>query len=84
MTTRKPPVKVEPGQIWADKDRRHKGRTCRVIETDGHHAMLEVVTEADALDTARSTVGRRNRVLVDELGVRGYRLVSQTGQESTR
>lgn len=79
MTTRKPLIKVVPGQIWADKDPRHEGRTVRVVETDNIRlATLEVI--ADSIKTwpgKTSAIGRKSRVLFDDRGLRGYRLVSQ-------
>lgn len=71
MITRKPPIKVVPGQIWADTDPRDYGHHVRVVE----------VNEVQA--TVVSTVpngwrsGRPSRVLYDEHGLRDYRLVSQ-------
>lgn len=68
MTTRKPTIKVVPGQIWADKDPRSAGRKVRVLEVDGvRHAIVQSPTG----------LGRKSRVLYDERGLRGYRLVSQ-------
>lgn len=76
MTASKPPVKVEVGQTWADKDQWNQGRTCRVVRLDGRHAVLAVVTEAtNKPKYLRSTVGRTSSVLYDERGVRGYRLI---------
>lgn len=79
MPTRNPPIKVVPGQIWADKDPRHEGRTVRVVEADGvRYAVLEVVADSSKTWPGKSSaIGRRSRVLYDDRGVRGYRLVSQ-------
>lgn len=66
MSAAKPPVKVQPGQVWADKDRRSAGRTVRVLEIDGRHAIVQSPTG----------LGRKSRVLHDENGLRGYRLVT--------
>lgn len=78
MTASEPPAKVEVGQIWADKNQWHHGRTCRVVRIDGRHVVLVVVTEAtNKPKHLRSTVGRTSSVLFDERGVRGYRLISE-------
>lgn len=84
MTTRKPTIKVVPGQIWADKDPRHEGRTVRVVEIDGvRHAVLEVIADSSKMWPGKSSaIGRRSRVLFDEHGLRGYRLVSQPEGEA--
>ncbi|ACU71905.1 hypothetical protein Caci_2996 [Catenulispora acidiphila DSM 44928] len=68
MTTRKPPIKVVPGQIWADKDPRSAGRTVQILEVDGIRF---------AIVKSPSGLGRRSRVQYDERGLRGYRLVSE-------
>jgi hypothetical protein len=63
-----PTIKVVPGQIWADKDRRSTGRTVQILEVDGiRYAIVQSPTG----------LGRRSRVQYDERGLRGYRLVSQ-------
>lgn len=63
-----PVVKVAPGQIWADKDKRSAGRKVKVLEVDGiRYAIVQSPTG----------LGRKSRVLYDEHGLRGYRLVSQ-------
>lgn len=82
MTARKPPIPVRAGQIWADTYHGSKGRTVRVVETDYRHAIVEVVTNATGPGAA-NTVGRRNRVLYDDRGIRGYRLVANTGGSAT-
>lgn len=76
---RKPPIKVVLGQIWADKDPRHEGRTVRVVEIDGvRHAVLEVIADSSKTWPGKSSaIGRRSRVQYDQYGLRGYRLVSQ-------
>ena len=68
MPARKPTIKVVPGQVWADKDPRSAGRKVRVLEVDGRHAIVQSPTGT----------GRNSRVLHDEHGLRGYRLVSQS------
>ncbi len=78
MTARKPPVKVEPGQIWADTYHGNKGRTVRIISLDGRHAVTSVATEADQPWASGTTIGRRSRVLYDDRGLRGYRLVTKS------
>jgi len=61
-------LKVVPGQIWADKDRRSAGRTVRILEVDGiRYAIVQSPTG----------LGRKSRVQYDQYGLRGYRLVSQ-------
>jgi hypothetical protein len=78
MTSRKPPIPVRIGQIWADKNQWNAGRTVRVVEIDGRHAVTEVVTEAEGpLAPSRCTIGKRSRVLHDDRGLRGYRLLSE-------
>lgn len=68
MSTSRPPLKVVPGQIWADKDRRSAGRTVRILEVDGiRYAIVQSPTG----------LGRKSRVQYDQYGLRGYRLVSQ-------
>lgn len=63
---RKPTIKVVPGQIWADADRRGYGRRVRVIDADATRATVQAIDG-----------GRKSRVLCGEYGLRGYRLVSQ-------
>lgn len=77
MASRKPPVPVWPGQIWADTYHGSKGRTVRVVEVDSARALIEVATNATGAGAAQ-TVGRRSRVLYDDRGIRGYRLVAET------
>lgn len=36
--------RVVIGQIWADNDRRAKGRTVRIVEIVGKHVYVETVT----------------------------------------
>jgi len=68
MPTSNPPIKVVPGQIWADKDRRSAGRTVRILEVDGiRYAIVQSPTG----------LGRKSRVMYDERGLRGYQLVSE-------
>jgi len=68
VSTSRPPLKVVPGQIWADKDRRSAGRTVRILEVDGiRYAIVQSPTG----------LGRKSRVQYDQYGLRGYRLVSQ-------
>lgn len=83
MSKPAPRIEVKPGQIWADKNQWNPGRTVRVVELDGRHVVLELVTEAtNKWEYLRNTtIGRRSRVLYDELGVRGYRLVSQPEEQ---
>lgn len=77
MATPKPPIPVLPGQIWANAHYGSKGRTVRVIEVGSVRALVEVATNATGAGAA-NTVGRRNRVLYDDRGIRGYRLVADT------
>lgn len=73
MPTSNPPIKVVPGQIWADKDRRSAGRKVRILEVDGiRYATVQSPTG----------LGRKSRVMYDERGLRGYRLVSEPREES--
>lgn len=76
------PVRVRLGQIWADTARRNAGRTVRVIDVGTRHVTYEVATEADALWTSRSTIGRQSRVEYGPRGLRGYRLVSEAAAGS--
>jgi hypothetical protein len=52
---------VRPGQVWADNDRREKGRTLKVLEVvereGGDHAIVEVLTGKGGrkLDKPRQT-----------------------------
>lgn len=66
MPTRKPLIKVVPGQIWADTDPRGYGRKVRATDVDATRATVQAIDG-----------GRKSRVLHDEHGLRGYRLVSQ-------
>lgn len=78
MTTRKPPIKVVAGQIWADKYPGSKGRTVRVIEVGPTHATVEVATEAHNQYTPKgSNLGRQTRVSYGPRGLNGYRLESE-------
>lgn len=82
---------VKPGQVYADNDPRMKGRTLKVIETVGIQALLEVLTNADDVQSLlddetpgtrgykpRDRRGTRTKVGVDRLGrkgTRGYSLI---------
>jgi hypothetical protein len=46
---------VREGQVWADNDRRSRGRTLRVIRVEAEHAVCVVLT--DDPHAHRSTVG---------------------------
>lgn len=76
MPASNPPIKVVPGQIWADKDPRGYGRRVRIIEVDKTRATVAAVTTGPK-------PGRRTRVLYDEYGLRGYTLVSELKVDAT-
>lgn len=82
---------VKPGQVWADNDKRAKGRTLLVLSV-GHDerrgyavAVCEVLTMGGSSDfrldagVGRDTVGLRTRVAVKRMrpNSTGYRLVSE-------
>jgi hypothetical protein len=75
MTPVKKPIPVRPGQIWADAYHGSRGRTVRIVEVDSARALVEVATNATGAGAA-NTIGRRSRVLYDDRGLRGYRLVT--------
>lgn len=76
------PVVVRKGQIWADKNQWSAGRTVRVVEIDGTHAVLEVVTMPHKQGPFSTyTIGRRTRVQIGPRGLREYHLVSDPSLE---
>jgi len=77
VSTSRPPIKVVPGQIWADKDRRSAGRHVRITEIDCQYAYVERVTRA-----GQKLGGRTTRILHDHRGLRGYRLASRPEGEA--
>ncbi|MBM0274114.1 DUF6354 family protein [Micromonospora tarensis] len=78
-----PTPNVEPGQVWADNDRRSAGRKVRVVEVGATHATVELVDQRgrparghEAQQQAEP--GRRTRIRLDRFRPTstGYRLVS--------
>lgn len=60
-----PEPTVRPGQVWADNDRRAKGRTLRVDAIDGDKAVCTILTNSDA---AQSNLDRGDPWTVDMRG----------------
>jgi hypothetical protein len=73
---------VKPGQIWADNDKRSKGRRIRVLEVGQYHA---IVRDADATPGAWPP-GRKTRIRLDRFKPTstGYRLVQDASKETDR
>ncbi|MFE2850624.1 hypothetical protein ACFXJO_05750 [Streptomyces lavendulae] len=66
------------GQIWQDNDKRGYGRSVRIVEIDGAHAVVELVTPRGAgHDGAKP--GRRTRIRLDRFRPisTGYRYVGE-------
>jgi hypothetical protein len=76
---------VRPGQVWADNDKRHKGRTLRVERVAGGIVLCRIVTNTDTvqrlLDRKSPQVRDRRGKIVSIALVRfrptaaGYRLI---------
>jgi hypothetical protein len=66
---------AQPGQIWADNDKRAKGRTIQVISIEDGYALTKVVTMRgnDVLPTVKAPT----RIRLDRFRptASGYRLV---------
>jgi ABC-type phosphate transport system auxiliary subunit len=81
---------VEPGQIWADNDKRSEGRTVRVERIEDGSAVCTILTNRDAAqrDLDRGSVwvndmrGRTTRISLSRFKPTntGYRLVQEAGQ----
>jgi hypothetical protein len=71
-------VTVRVGQVWADLDKRSKGRRIRVLEVGQYHA---TVRDADAVPGAWPPA-RKTRIRLDRFRPTstGYRLVSEPDQ----
>lgn len=74
MPSRTPDIKVKPGQIWADKDKRSAGRKVQILEVDGIRF---------AIVQSPTGLGRKSRVQYDHRGLRGYTLVSDPDEQGT-
>jgi hypothetical protein len=77
-------IRVRPGQVWADNDKRSTGRHVRVVEVDRTHATVELVSQRGRPwsglrpgEPARAEPGRRTRIRLDRFKptTTGYRLV---------
>lgn len=53
---------LKVGQIWADSDKRAKGRTVKILAIEGERALCEVMTGIDGSEAP--VVGRKVRVAV--------------------
>lgn len=64
---------VRSGQIWADNDKRSKGRTLRVEAVSARHAQCVVLTSA----TPNGRTGHTVRILLERMKPvsNGYRLL---------
>lgn len=71
-------IQVKPGQIWADNDKRSKGRHIRIVAMNGSRALVEQVAynERDGIAAALPGV-RQTRIRLDRFRPTssGYRLV---------
>lgn len=65
---------MRPGQIWADKDPREKGRKLKVlgIDVESMKALCSVVRDADHMPADRSLVGRETKIKLSRFKT-GYR-----------
>ena len=63
------PPTIEPGQVWADNDKRVKGRTLEVLRVEGDYAVLKIKTNDDdtasriRMGIARQGEDRRGKVV---------------------
>ncbi|MDH2389353.1 hypothetical protein QCN29_11225 [Streptomyces sp. HNM0663] len=64
---------VRAGQVWADNDKRSKGRPVRVDEVDVRYAYCAVLTSA----TPGGRTGQRTRIALERMRPTstGYRLL---------
>jgi hypothetical protein len=62
---------VKPGQVWADNDKRSKGRTLRVDRIDGTYAVCTILTN-----------DRKVQALIDDGGLTWYRPVDKRGRSA--
>lgn len=76
MTEQTPTPAV--GQIWQDNDKRSYGRRVRIVEIDGTHAVVELVT-GRGVGHADAKPGRQTRIRLDRFRPisTGYRYVGQ-------
>ena len=81
MTRHAETTKVRPGQVWADNDRRCKGRTVRVDSTDGRFAYCTVLTDRGGEKPLRA---RTVRIAIERMRPTstGYRLVPDVPEVS--
>ena len=77
-------VAVRPGQVWADNDRREKGRTVRVDSVDGRFAYCTVLTARD--NALNPRVGHSTRIAVNRMRptATGFRLIGDVSEEVSR
>lgn len=71
---------VREGQVWADNDRRSRGRTLKVVRVENGRALCVVLT--DGPHPIRSAVGRTVAIKLDRFKPTstGYRLVGPTAE----
>jgi hypothetical protein len=71
-----PEIRVKPGQIWADNDKRSAGRQVRVVEVGNTYATVEAYIPP-AAQHLHSKPPRRSRILLTRFRPTstGYRLV---------
>jgi hypothetical protein len=65
-------------QIWEDCDPRSYGRRVRIVEIDGSHAVVELVTP-QGVSHAQTKPGRRTRIRLDRFRPisTGYRYIGE-------
>lgn len=75
-------MEVKEGQIWADNDRRSRGRTLKVLRVEAEHALCEVLT--DGPYPHRSAVGRTTSIRLSRFkpNSTGYRYLRDGGGTS--
>lgn len=75
-------TEVRPGQVWADNDKRAKGRTVTVkyLETHTDPFSHRKITRANVLDSR----GRVSRIRVDRFrpNSTGYRLIEDAPEKA--
>lgn len=79
--TNKYGTKIRVGQIWADMDSRHAGRTWKVVTIEGSLAICLMLT---VIGGAKPTRYRGTHIQIDRLHPTktGYRLIGDPEAES--
>lgn len=76
---------VKRGQVWADNDRRSRGRTVRILRVDDTHAVVTVLAaRRDAPEAERlRAVGAERRIRLNRFrpNSTGYRLMEDVEGE---